>query len=112
MQPLTHPTKTGWTMHLGGLLDVQIDPQTMTEAEYNKAGDEFKDPVWFDSAIASSHFNNQGQLKEIRLYPVALDWGTRDADHGIPMIASSDIARKILARLQELSKPFGTPKST
>jgi poly-gamma-glutamate capsule biosynthesis protein CapA/YwtB (metallophosphatase superfamily) len=108
MQPLTHSTNTSWTMHVGRFVDVQINPQMMTEAEYNKAGEDFKDPIWFESVIASSRFNNQGQLAEIRLYPVELNWGTRDADRGIPRIATSDVAKRILNRLQALSKSFGT----
>jgi hypothetical protein len=108
MQPLTHGTNTGWTMHVGGLLDIQIDPQPKTEAEYNKVGDGFKDPVWFESVIATSRFDSQGQVTEIRLYPIELNWQLRDADLGIPRMAPSDVAKRILDRLRVLSKPFGT----
>jgi poly-gamma-glutamate capsule biosynthesis protein CapA/YwtB (metallophosphatase superfamily) len=108
MQPLTHATNMGWTMHVGGVLDVQIDPQPKTEAEYNKAGEGFNDPVWFESVVASSHFNNQGQVTEIRLYPVELNWHSRDADRGIPRIAPSEVAKRVLDRLQALSKSYGT----
>lgn len=65
------------------------------------------EPVNYESAIAVSHFED-GELDEIRLYPI---WARQDgpiSQRGVPMTAPPEIAQRILLRLQELSRPFGT----
>jgi poly-gamma-glutamate synthesis protein (capsule biosynthesis protein) len=60
------------------------------------------------TVLTTSHFED-GNLKEIRLYPVELGGPDRPLSQlGIPLAASTDEARRILNQLQELSKPFGT----
>jgi poly-gamma-glutamate synthesis protein (capsule biosynthesis protein) len=65
------------------------------------------EPINYESAIAVSKFD-KGQLQEIRVYPI---WARHDAPlsrRGMPMTAPPPIAQRILQRLQELSRPFGT----
>jgi hypothetical protein len=61
----------------------------------------------YESAIALSRFD-KGQLQEVRIFPM---WGRHDGPlsrRGLPMTAPTEIAQRILRRLQKLSEPFGT----
>ena len=50
-----------------------------------------------------------GSLAEVRLYPIELGYDSpRMAHRGVPRMADSATARRILERLQELSAPYGT----
>jgi len=65
------------------------------------------EPINYESVLALSQFD-EGELKEIHLYPI---WARQDAPlsrRGLPMIAPPEIAQRILRRMQELSDPFGT----
>jgi poly-gamma-glutamate synthesis protein (capsule biosynthesis protein) len=42
------------------------------------------------------------------LHPITLGFGLARAQRGRPLAAKGDLASKIIAKLQELSKPFGT----
>ncbi len=65
-------------------------------------------PVKYESFIAVSEFDG-GTLREVRLHPVELRYAAeRMAHRGIPRIAPPDVGRRILARLQTLSAPYGT----
>jgi poly-gamma-glutamate capsule biosynthesis protein CapA/YwtB (metallophosphatase superfamily) len=70
-------------------------------------GDVNSDPKKYETVIAVNRFQG-GQLAEIRLYPVQLGGDLRMALRGIPRIASPEIARSILNRLQEQSDQYGT----
>lgn len=87
----------------------KMDPGTTTDAEFNAMWNArvFTGTEWYQSVVASSRFE-KGQLAEIRLHPVDLGFGKRGADRGVPRIASPEVAKEILERLQRLSKPFGT----
>jgi poly-gamma-glutamate synthesis protein (capsule biosynthesis protein) len=86
-----------------------VEPGTITETEFDVLSDGFKDSIWFESAVAVSRFNQEGQVREIQLHPVELNWGSgRDADRGIPRIAPLEAAKRILERLKTLSQPYGT----
>lgn len=90
----------------------KIEPGSMTDAEFTetlRVEGVFKDPIWFESVIAISRYDEQGRLQEVRLHPIELNWNAaRDADRGIPRLAPPDVAKRILERLQQLSQPFGT----
>ncbi len=65
-----------------------------------------------EALMAYSHFEN-GKLTEVRIYPV--DLGFEQDGHlrpgsqvGIPRRPRPEVARAILAQVQEYSKPFGT----
>jgi poly-gamma-glutamate synthesis protein (capsule biosynthesis protein) len=83
-------------------------PQTTAErtvAGLNNRG--VMEPVNYESLIALSRFD-KGKLLEVRIYPI---WARQDAPisrRGIPELAPPAIAHRILAHLQNLSKPFGT----
>lgn len=65
-------------------------------------------PVKYESIIAFSEFEG-GTLKEVRIHPVETRYEEEKLTRrGIPQLASPDVARRILTRLQELSKPLGT----
>ncbi len=85
------------------------DPASLTDNEFNVSflKKYFGEGVWYQTVIAVSRFD-KGQVSEIRLYPVELRFDSRQADQGIPRLASPDVARKILERLQRLSTPYHT----
>jgi poly-gamma-glutamate capsule biosynthesis protein CapA/YwtB (metallophosphatase superfamily) len=69
-------------------------------------------PDNYEALVASSHFEN-GKLTEVRIYPV--DLGREESglsrpgsQLGIPKRPSPSVARDILTRVAEYSKPFGT----
>ncbi len=49
-----------------------------------------------------------GRVAEVRLYPVDLGYGRRLTTSGTPRLASAEMGRGILERLQRISKPYGT----
>lgn len=67
----------------------------------------FTGDEWYQSVVATTRFE-KGRLAEIRLHPVDLNYTARGADRGVPKLASPDIAKSILERIQRLSQPFGT----
>ena len=87
----------------------KIDPAIATDAEFNAMWNRwlFDGEVWYQSVIATSRFEG-GKIAEIRLQPVDLGFGERGADRGTPRIATPEVARTILKRLQRLSAPYGT----
>jgi poly-gamma-glutamate synthesis protein (capsule biosynthesis protein) len=62
-----------------------------------------------EALLTTSRYEG-GKLVEVRLYPADLGQGrSRPLSRtGIPMTPSPETARKILEKLQALSKPFGT----
>ena len=66
----------------------------------------FTGDEWYQSIVATTRFE-KGRLTEIRLHPVDLSYTARGADRGVPRLATPEVARSILERLQRLSQPFG-----
>ena len=67
-----------------------------------------QDPATEEAILATSHYEN-GQLVEVRLYPVDLGGSARPLSQmGVPETPDPANARRILAEIQEYSKPFGT----
>jgi poly-gamma-glutamate synthesis protein (capsule biosynthesis protein) len=64
-------------------------------------------PINFESMVTETKYD-KGQLVEIRLYPTSGGWDGPISLLGMPKTAPPAMAQKILARVQELSKPFGT----
>ena len=62
-----------------------------------------------EALLTASRFEG-GRLVEVRLYPADLGQdGTRPISRvGNPSAASPEMARRVLEKLQTLSKPFGT----
>ena len=49
-----------------------------------------------------------GKLVEIDITPIHFGYGAPMSQLGIPHVATGEVAQRILSRLQELSKPYGT----
>ena len=65
-------------------------------------------PAKYESVVAISEYVG-GRLAEVRLYPIELDYDSpRMAHRGVPRLADSVTAGRILGRLQQLSEPYGT----
>ena len=64
-------------------------------------------PINFESLVTETKYD-KGQLVEIRLYPTSGGWDGPISQLGMPKTAPPPMAQKILARVQELSKPLGT----
>lgn len=65
------------------------------------------DPAYWEAVVAVPKFQ-RGQLQELLLHPVTLGHGLSRAQRGRPMLADTQLARKIIEDLQRLSEPFGT----
>lgn len=65
------------------------------------------DPAFWEGVAAVCEFSDR-RLERIVLYPVDSGFGRPRAQRGRPVLASGAIAEKILGRIAELSKPFGT----
>jgi len=61
----------------------------------------------FESMVSQS-FYDKGQLVEVRLYPTVEGWDGPISRLGMPRTPPPEVARRILTRVQELSKPYGT----
>ena len=85
------------------------DPLKVNDHELNELflTKSLNSEIWYQSVIAVSKFE-QGQVSEIRLYPVELGFRMRGADRGVPRMASPAAAQAILERLQRLSQPLHT----
>jgi poly-gamma-glutamate capsule biosynthesis protein CapA/YwtB (metallophosphatase superfamily) len=73
------------------------------------AGSRVVQPERMEALLTESHFEN-GQLTEVRLYPVDLgqDLSRPFSRTGIPMTPSPVMAERVLEKIQRLSRPFGT----
>lgn len=60
-----------------------------------------------ESLVAVTRYE-EGELAEVRLYPVELGVELPNSRLGIPRAAPPDLARKILERMQRLSRELGT----
>ncbi len=64
-------------------------------------------PTNMEALLVTSHFED-GQLTEVKLYPVDLGLTLPSSQMGIPRQPAPDVAQAILKRVQDYSKPFGT----
>ncbi len=63
--------------------------------------------VYWEAVVAVPQFQG-GRLTQIDLHPITLGFGLDRPQRGRPLAAKGELARKIITKLQELSKPFGT----
>ena len=86
-----------------------VTPGSATTPEMLQARNaaRFADSELYESVIAVSRFTN-GQLSEIRLYPLDLGVTLEGAVRGVPKLADAVTGSRILERLQRLSAPYGT----
>ena len=80
---------------------------TQTAAERNLKGGATAQQVNYESIIALSRYDH-GKLQEVRLYPIDGGYEAAISRRGVPRLASAEVARRILQRLQKLSESFGT----
>jgi poly-gamma-glutamate capsule biosynthesis protein CapA/YwtB (metallophosphatase superfamily) len=64
-------------------------------------------PKYWQGAVATCRFEGRA-LKEVRLHPVDLGHGTPRGQRGRPMLASGDVTKQIIDRVQRLSSIYGT----
>ena len=64
-------------------------------------------PINYDTVIAQTSYD-KGRLQEVRLHPIVGGQDGPISRRGIPRKATGEDARRILTKLQTLSKPFGT----
>src|SRR5262245_6810152 len=60
-----------------------------------------------ESILGLSRYES-GKLTEVRVYPIDLRYDGPDSTLGIPRIATGELGKKILERVQRLSKELGT----
>lgn len=86
-----------------------ISPGSATVPELLQARNQrsFGNAVLYESVIAVSRYTD-GNLAEIRLYPIDLGVDVSGADRGVPRMASRARATAILERVRRLSGPLGT----
>jgi poly-gamma-glutamate synthesis protein (capsule biosynthesis protein) len=65
------------------------------------------DPAYWEGLLAMTEFSD-GELSEIRLYPVTLGHGLDRPQRGRPLLATGEHGRAILEGLAALSTPMGT----
>jgi poly-gamma-glutamate capsule biosynthesis protein CapA/YwtB (metallophosphatase superfamily) len=81
----------------------------MTDAELANRnwGVLVNDPIMYDGLMTQTRYD-KGRLQEVRLYPIVGGAEGPISRRGIPRMAPPDAAKRILTKLQALSKPFGT----
>jgi poly-gamma-glutamate synthesis protein (capsule biosynthesis protein) len=91
------------------LAEAFTHPELATHADLNNLtnAEAFAGRPPFDALIAESRFDH-GKVAEIRLYPVDLGYGMKLTESGTPRLAGPEDSRRILQRVQELSKKYGT----
>jgi len=88
--------------------DCDVNPsQPQTPAERSLKGGATAQQVNYESIIALSKYD-QGKLREVRLYPIDGGYESAISRRGVPHLASPEVSRRVLQRLQKLSEPFGT----
>ena len=61
---------------------------------------------YWESVIAVPRFDD-GQLSEIRLYPITLGFETPRPQRGRPKLADAESGRRIIEAIKKLSEPYG-----
>lgn len=69
------------------------------------------DPSVWRSVVATVRWE-EWKVRELRLYPVELGFGTSWGQRGRPMLADREVSREILRKLQDLCRTFGTTVET
>jgi poly-gamma-glutamate synthesis protein (capsule biosynthesis protein) len=81
----------------------------MTDAEQANQmwGELVNGPIMYDGLMTQTRYD-KGRLQEVRLYPIVGGAEGPISRRGIPRMAPPPDAKRILTKLQALSKPFGT----
>ncbi len=62
--------------------------------------------AYWESVIAVPRFRD-GNLDEVRLYPIVLGFGNPRPQRGSPAMADDETGRRIIEEVQKLSEAFG-----
>jgi poly-gamma-glutamate synthesis protein (capsule biosynthesis protein) len=97
-----------WENYAGTRLGNDNLPGEFYDARNEQGGGGFPaQAMYWESIVAVPQFQS-GRLTRVLLHPITLGFGLARAQRGRPLAAKGDLASKIIAKLQELSKPFGT----
>jgi poly-gamma-glutamate synthesis protein (capsule biosynthesis protein) len=97
-----------WENYSGVALAGEALPGEFYDARNEQGGGSFPaQAAYWEAVVAVPQFQG-GRLTEIALHPITLGFGLDRAQRGRPLAAKGELARKIITRLQDLSKPFGT----
>jgi poly-gamma-glutamate synthesis protein (capsule biosynthesis protein) len=90
-------------------LQLNFDSTTNWEYENYYNSKFFNNEIWYQSVVAVSKFDDDGDVIEVKLYPIELGYKSKSRTKvGVPELAPAKVAHNILVRLKRLSKPFGT----
>jgi poly-gamma-glutamate capsule biosynthesis protein CapA/YwtB (metallophosphatase superfamily) len=74
---------------------------------FDKVLQGFSAEAYWNSVVALPTFRD-GRLAELKLYPIVLQSELSRPRRGTPVLADADAGRKIIAKLSQLSEPYGT----
>jgi poly-gamma-glutamate capsule biosynthesis protein CapA/YwtB (metallophosphatase superfamily) len=84
-----------------------LDAQTLDHSRASDAIPLPKDRTLWESVVPMMTFTDDG-LQHMRLHPVASDMNQPRHSRGTPLVATGETAERIVSRVADLSKPFGT----
>jgi poly-gamma-glutamate capsule biosynthesis protein CapA/YwtB (metallophosphatase superfamily) len=102
-----------WERRIWSLLEnvPHFDPTEMRPdefAEFQRAWGLFLEQTWFESVVAVTTYDAAGEMRTICLLPIELHWQGPKAQRGLPRLAAPAKGREIMARIKQLSEPYGT----
>ena len=63
-------------------------------------------PQYWENIVVSCHYKG-GKLHEVRIHPIEQGYGRPRGQRGRPVLAKGEVAARVLARIDALSKPYG-----
>jgi poly-gamma-glutamate synthesis protein (capsule biosynthesis protein) len=76
------------------------------DARQRSGGFPSRPQVW-EAFVAMCHYEG-GELSKVELHPITLGHGLQRPVRGRPLLATGDLARKIIDETREYSQPYGT----
>ena len=61
---------------------------------------------YWENIVTSCHYKG-GKLDEVRIHPIDQGFGRPRGQRGRPVLAKDEVAARVIARMDELSKPYG-----
>ncbi|MDH5760728.1 MAG: CapA family protein [Gemmatimonadota bacterium] len=97
-----------WENYDGVDLDDHALPGDFYTARIERSGGSFPAQAAYWEAVVAVPVFRGGDLTRIDLHPITMGHGLERPQRGRPLAAKGDLARTIITRLQELSRPLGT----